>query len=73
MSGYDTKQSDGKALVNLKLWGMWSSPSSPSLPGPLWLGLVAPDWVLSVGQIELNCNYTKPNCLKLTVFPFDRV
>ena len=27
----------------------------PSLPGPLLLGVVAPDGVLSVGQIELNC------------------
>ena len=26
-----------------------------SLPGPLWLGVVAPDRVLSMGQIELNC------------------
>ena len=43
---YDTKQSDGKVPVILKLWGMQSSPLLPSLPGPLWSGVVAPDlWV----------------------------
>ena len=26
-----------------------------SLPGPLWPGIVAPDGVLSMGQIELYC------------------
>ena len=34
---------------------MWSTPSLPSLPGPLWSGVVAPDRVLSMSQIELNC------------------
>ena len=34
---------------------MWSTPSLPTLPGPLWPGVVAPDRVLSMGQIELNC------------------
>ena len=53
--GYDTKQSDGKVSVMLELWGMQSIPSLPSLPGPLWPGVVAPDRVLSTGQIELNC------------------
>ena len=38
----------------LELWGMHSTPSLPPLPGPLWLGVVAPDRVLSMGQIELN-------------------
>ena len=33
--GYDTKQSDGEALVMLELWRMWSTPSLPPLPGPL--------------------------------------
>ena len=33
---------------------MWSSPSLTSLPGPFWPGVVAPDRVLSMGQIELN-------------------
>ena len=36
------------------LWGMRSTPSLLSLPGPLWPGIVEPDKVLSMGQIELN-------------------
>ena len=52
---YDTKQSDGEVPVMLELWGMRSTSSLPSLPGPLWLRLVAPDRVPSMGQIELNC------------------
>ena len=47
--GYDTKQSDGE------VWGMQSTPSLPSFPGPLWPEVVAPDRVLSMGPIELNC------------------
>ena len=27
----------------LELWGMRSTPSLPSLPGPPWPGVVAPD------------------------------
>ena len=46
-----TQQSDGKAPI-LELWGMWSTPSLPMLAGPLWPGVVAPDRVLSMGQIE---------------------
>ena len=38
----------------LERWGMQCTPSLPSLPGPLWPGVVAPDRVLSMGQIELN-------------------
>ena len=37
----------------LELWGMQITPSMTSLPGPLWPGVVAPDRVLSMGQIEL--------------------
>ena len=37
----------------LVLWGMQSTPSLPSFL--LWLGVVAPDRVLSMGQIEQNC------------------
>ena len=40
---YDTKQSDGEVPAMLELWGMQSTPSLPSLPGPLWPGVVAPD------------------------------
>ena len=43
VSWYDTKQSDGKVPVMLELWGMQSTPLLPSLPGPLWPGVVAPD------------------------------
>ena len=39
----------------LELWGMRSTSSLPSLPGPLWPGVVAPDRALSMGKIELNC------------------
>ena len=46
---YDAKQSS----VMLELWGMWSTIPLPLLPGPFWPGLVAPDKVLSMGQIEL--------------------
>ena len=50
---YDTKQSAAETLVMLELWGMRDILSLPSLPGPLWLRTVAPDKVLSMGQIEL--------------------
>ena len=52
---YDIKQSDGEVPVMLDLWGMRSTPSLPSLPGPLWLEVVAPGRVLSTRQVELNC------------------
>ena len=51
--GYDTKQSDGEVPIMLELWGMRSTPSLPSLQGPFWPAVVAPDRVLSMGQIEL--------------------
>ena len=41
--GNDTKQSDGEVPVMLELWGMWSTPSLPLLPAPLWPRMVAPD------------------------------
>ena len=53
--GYDMKQSNGEAPVMLELWVMRSTPLLPSLPGSLWPGMVEPDKVLSMGQIELNC------------------
>ena len=46
---YDTKQSDGEVPVMLELWGMQSTPSLPSIPGPFWLEVVAPDRVQSMG------------------------
>ena len=39
----------------LDFWGMQSTLLLPSLPGPLWAKVLAPDRVLSMGQIELNC------------------
>ena len=47
--GYDTKQSDGEVPAVLELWGIRSTPSLPSLPGPLWPGVVALDRALSMG------------------------
>ena len=48
VSCYDTKQSNGEVPVMLELWRMWSIPSLPLLPGPLWPGVVAPDRALSM-------------------------
>ena len=47
-------KSDSEVPIMLELWGMWSTPSLPLFPGPL-PGVVAPDWALSMGRIELNC------------------
>ena len=58
-----TKPGDEVPVI-VELWGMQSTPSLPSLPGPLCFGVVAPNRVLSMGQIELNCTYDKLNCLK---------
>ena len=52
--GYDTKQSDGEVPAVLELWGMWSTPSLPLLPGPLWPGVVAPDWAPIYGLNRTN-------------------
>ena len=38
----------------MELWGMRGPPSIPLLPGPFMPGGVAPDSVISMGQIELN-------------------
>ena len=53
--GYDTKQSDGEVPVMQDFWGIQSTHSLLSLPGPHWPGVVAPDRVISMGLIELNC------------------
>ena len=50
--GYDTKLSDGEALV-LDLRGKWNNHSLPLLPGPLWTRVVVPVRVASMGQLEL--------------------
>ena len=46
-------KSDGEASVMLEIRGMQSTSSLPSLPAPLWPRVVAPDRILSMGQIEL--------------------
>ena len=45
---YDTKQSDDQVPVMQEVWAMWITSSLPSLPGPLWPRVVAPDKVLSM-------------------------
>ena len=64
----------------LELWEMQSTPSVPSLPVPLWPGVVAPDkgpiyglnrtkrWLAFTVFMHLNCIYTKFNCLKQNCF-----
>ena len=64
------KQSDSDAPVMLELWRMLITSSLPLLPGPHEPGAVAPDKVLSMGQIELfdiqvvkkvgNCSQGQP-------------
>ena len=61
-SRYDIKQSDSEVPVILELWGMWSTPSLPLLPGPLSPGVVAPD----KGPVY-GLNRNKP-WFELTVF-----
>ena len=51
--GYDTKQCNGEAPVMLEHKEMRGTPSLLSLPGPLWYGVVAPNRVWSMNQIEL--------------------
>ena len=50
---YDTTQCDGEIPVILEFREMQSTPSLPSLAGPLWFGVVAPDRILFIGQIQL--------------------
>ena len=52
---YDTKQSDGEAPVILELWEVRSTRLLPSLPGQLFLWMLASDRVPLIGQIVLNC------------------
>ena len=52
---YDTKQFDREAAIMLQIWGMRLTILLPFLPGPLLPSVIAPDRVLSMGQIELNC------------------
>ena len=52
----------------LELWGMWSTPSLPSLSGPLWPRVVAPDWAQSMGQIESNCILRQIELFEIELF-----
>ena len=62
---YDAKQSDREVPVMLGLWGMWSTPLFPSLPGPIWPGVVAPDKGPIYGLNRTNQHtHAKLNCLK---------
>ena len=51
-SGYDTKQSDCEALIMHEIWEIRNTLSLPLLPGPFWSGVLAPDRVMSFGQIQ---------------------
>ena len=71
--GYDTKQSNGQALVMLEIWGMQSTPSLPSIPDPFCSRVVvAPYRVLFLVEKEIFHNKTeckprtdaKLNCFK---------
>ena len=57
---YDTKQSDGEVPVMLELWGMQSTPLLPSLPGPLWPVVVAPNKgpIYGLNRIKLWFEFT---------------
>ena len=71
---YDARHTNGEVPVMLELWGIRSSPSLPSLSGPLRPAVVAPNRVLSMGQIELNCvRILNRIVLNRTVFTFNCV
>ena len=48
----DIKQSDDETPVMLELWGMQSTASLPILKDPLDHGVVAPNRILFMCQIE---------------------
>ena len=52
MNEQDLELNDPQELI---CHNMRSILSLPSLPDPLWSGVVAPNIVLSTSQIELNC------------------
>ena len=52
------KQSDSEVSIMLEFWGMRCNLLLLSLPGPLRPRVLAPDRVLSIDQIELNCVIT---------------
>ena len=62
---YDTKRSDGEALLMLDLWGMQSTPLLPSIPDSLW-PLGGSTWLNPIYGLSRtkHCTYAKLNCLK---------
>ena len=73
VSGYNTKQSDGKDSFRLKFLGIWNTLSLPSLPGQLWPGVVASNRVLSIGRIELRFKLYSNAKLNWSVWSFNCV
>ena len=62
---YNTKQSDDEAPLMLELRGMRSTSSMPSLPGPFWPRVVAPDKNPIYGSNTTKLRtYAKLNCSK---------
>ena len=55
--GYDTKHSDGDVPVMLGLWGIRSTTSLPSLPGPLGPDVIAPIYGLNRANGILMLNW----------------
>ena len=52
----------------LELWGMQSAPSLLSLQGPLLPKVLAPERILSMDQIVLNCVLCKTELLEIELF-----
>ena len=53
----------------LEFGGLRNTFILPSHPGLFWPGVVAPDRIISRGQIEKKiCIYAKLNCLKYNSF-----
>ena len=51
-----------------ELWWMQSIPSLPGLQGVRWPEVVAPDRVVTMGQIELNCTHAELNFFLIGLF-----
>ena len=49
----------------LEPWGMWSTPSLASLPGPLWLKVVAPEKGPIYGLNRTTCFFHDTDFLHL--------
>ena len=62
--GYNTKQYDGEFSIMLAHWGMRSTPSLQSLPGPLW---PKEDPIYLSNRTKL-CNYAKLNLFEKELF-----